>query len=152
MTTPAGTRVERAQDRFDRLVVVAAGLAILGVGLQLTGSGGVHSVGVGLAGLSWAIFAADATVMISISPAPLDWARGHRLELVLLVVTFPAWPLLLHRLLLLELTPALTVLEAAKLAKLVKAASAVHVRGRGPVLAGFVIVLAAAVGVLVLWR
>jgi hypothetical protein len=64
------------------------------------------------------------------------------------------WPLLLHRLLLLELLPALTVLEAAKLAKLVKVAYALR-RQRGSSIGGrfaaaIVLIAAVAVAVFVL--
>jgi hypothetical protein len=138
-------RAARAQDVFDRLIVVAAGLAITGVALQLVKAEPLHAIGLVVAGLSWLIFAADAAVMLSVSPDAAAWARGHRLDLALLAVTFPLWPVLLHDLLLLELTPALTLFEAAKLAKLAKAAGAVHIRARDRMVA--VVVLGAAVGV-----
>ncbi len=156
MTDPTSRRsVERAgraQDLFDRLIVVTAGLAIGGVALQLVKTGPAHTIGVIAAGLSWLIFAADALVMLRVSPNPASWARGHLLDLSLLAVTFPLWPLLLHRLLVLELAPAFTLLEAAKLAKLVKAAGAVHLRARGRFIAGVVLAAALGVGALVIWH
>jgi voltage-gated potassium channel len=117
----------RWQDRFDRVVLATALTAIVGVALQTAEeSGPVHILGLVAAWVAWLGFALDATVMLSVSPQPGRWARGHAFELALVVLTCPVWPLLLYRLLLLELLPALTVLEAAKLAKLVKVAYALR--------------------------
>ena len=71
-----------------------------------------------------------------------------------MVTTFPLWPLLAGQLLLLELLPALTVLESSKLAKLAKAARAVRRgrSGRGEPLAALILLSAAATGLLVLLR
>ena len=72
----------------------------------------------------------------------------------MLGATFPLWPLLAHRLLVLELLPALTLLEVAKLAKLAKVARAVRARGSGSgaarAVTGTVLLAAAAAGWLVL--
>lgn len=145
----------RWQDRFDQVILAAAATAVLGVALQTgAATGPVHTIGLVAAWLAWFAFAADAVVMLSVSPDPRRWARGHAFDLALMVLTCPLWPILLHRLLLLELLPALTVLEAAKLAKLVKVAYALR-RHRGSPSYGWfigaiVLVAAAAVGVAVL--
>jgi hypothetical protein len=143
------------QDRFDRIVLVTAATAIAGVALQtIAKTGPVHILGLVAAWLAWLGFAADAAVMLSVSPQPGRWARGHLFELVLVVLTCPIWPIVLYRLLLLELLPALTVLEAAKLAKLVKVAYALRRHrgspGRGRFAAAFLLVAAVAVAVFVL--
>jgi hypothetical protein len=109
------------QDRLDRLVLAAGVVAIVGVALQTGDKSGLgHDIGLACAVLSWLAFALDVGVMISLSPRPGQWLRSHRLELVLLVLTCPLWAVLLYDLLWLELLPALTVLDAAKLAKLFK--------------------------------
>lgn len=111
-------------------------------------------MGLGAAWLAWLGFTADATVMLSVSPRPGQWARGHLFDLALVILTCPIWPILLHRLLLLELTPALTVLEAAKLAKLVKVAYALRRHqgspSRGRITAAILLIAAAVVAALVL--
>ncbi len=145
----------RWQDRFDRIVLVTAATAIVGVALQTVAKDGVvHVLGLVGAWAAWLGFAVDASVMLSVSPHPRRWARGHVFELLLVVLTCPLWPILLYRLLLLELLPALTVLEAAKLAKLVKAAYALrrhHGRpGRGRVAATLLVVAALVVAIFVL--
>ena len=147
----------RWQDRFDRVVLVTAAAAIIGVALQtIAKSGPLHVLGLAAAWLAWLGFAIDATVMLSVSPQPGRWARGHAFELALVVLTCPLWPILLYRLLLLELLPALTVLEAAKLAKLVKVAYALRrhrgAPGRGRLAAAIVLVAAAVVAVFVVRR
>jgi hypothetical protein len=114
-------RADRWQDRFDRWVLAAAIIAIVGVALQTASKHGpIHLVGLIAVTVTWLIFVVDAAVMLTISPQPAKWARGHAFELVLLVLTFPLWPLLLNRLVLLELLPAFAVFEVAKLAKLAK--------------------------------
>jgi hypothetical protein len=154
---------EQWQDRFDRLVLATAIVAIVGVALQtLARHGPLHVLGLIAAGLSWLVFALDAIVMLSVSPSPARWARGHGLELTLLVLTCPLWPVLLYRLLLLELLPALTVLEAAKLAKLAKVVYALRPNrrsrragttpGRGRLDAAIVLIAAVAVAVVVVRR
>jgi voltage-gated potassium channel len=145
----------RWQDRFDRVILVAAASAVVGVALQtMAANGPVHAIGLVMAWLAWLGFAIDAVVMLSVSPRPALWARGHAFDLALVVLTCPLWPILLTRLLLLELLPALTVLEAAKLAKLAKVAYALR-RHRGSatlgrVIAVIVLVAAASIAVFVL--
>ena len=151
----SGGRAEQWQDRFDRLLVAASVAAVLGVALQtLTPYGPLHTVGTVVSAASWSAFAVDAAVMLAVSPRPGAWARSHAFELVVLVVACPLWPALFYDALVLQLAPALTVLEATKLAKLVKVARTVRSRGDGRlggrVLAGVVLVLAAAVAVLIL--
>jgi hypothetical protein len=137
----------RWQDRLDRLVLVSAATAVAGVALQtLEKSGPLHIVGLIAGAVGWLIFGVDAAIMLAVSPEPRRWARRHALELVLLVVTCPLWPWLFYRLLVLELTPSLTVLDTAKLAKLVKVARAVQQRGSGRLagrIAAIAIILAA---------
>jgi hypothetical protein len=145
----------RWQDRFDDVILAAAALAIVGVAWQtIAKTGPVHTLGLVTAWLAWLGFTADAAVMLSVSPQPGQWARGHAFDLALVVLTCPIWPILLHRLVLLELLPALTVLEAAKLAKLVKVAYALRRhRGspsRGRITAAILLVAAAGVAVFVL--
>lgn len=143
----------RWQNRFDQIVLVTAATAIIAVALQtIEKSGTVHVLGLVAAWLAWFGFAADATVMLSVSPQPGRWARGHIFELVLVGLTCPLWPVLLYRLLLLELLPALTVLEAAKLAKLIKVAYALRRHRDSPVAGRFAaaVLLVAAAGVALL--
>jgi hypothetical protein len=157
MIRPPRTRpaADRWQDRLDRLVLATALTAIVGVALQtLAKHGPVHVLGLIAAVAAWLVFATDASVMLSVSPEPGRWARGHAFELVLLVLTCPLWPVFFYRLLVLELLPALTVLEAAKLAKLVKVAYALRRRrgnpGRGRIEVAVVLLAALAVGLLVI--
>jgi voltage-gated potassium channel len=150
-------RAGRWQDRFDRVVLVTAATAIVGVALQtIARSGPLYVLGLVAAWLAWLGFAIDAGVMLSVSPQPGRWARGHAFELALVVLTCPVWPILLYRLLLLELLPALTVLEAAKLAKLVKVAYALRrhrgAPGRGRIAAAIVLVAAVVVAAFVVRR
>jgi hypothetical protein len=145
----------RWQDRFDQILLSTSATAIAGVALQTVAKDGpVHGLGLVAAWLAWFGFAVDATVMLSLSPQPGRWARGHIFELVLVVLTCPVWPILAYRLLLFELLPALTVLETAKLAKLVKVAYALNRRRGsariGRVMAALVVATAVVVGVFVL--
>jgi hypothetical protein len=82
--------------------------------------------------------------MLSVSPTPAAWARSHAFDLVLLVLTWPLWALAAKDVLVIELAPAFTVLEATKLVKLVKVARAAHLRASGP--AGRAIAVAVLVG------
>ena len=156
---PPPTRSAQAaadwQERFDVVVVAAAVGAVIGVALQvLAGSGAVRLVGGLLVAASWLAFLVDVVVMLAVSPQPARWARSHAFELALVVTTFPLWPLLAGQLLLLELLPALTVLESSKLAKLAKTARAVRRgrSGRGEPLAALILLSAVATGLLVLLR
>lgn len=145
----------RWQEVFDGVVVVAAAGAVVGVALQtLAGTGPVRILGGLLVAGSWLAFLVDVMVMLAVSPQPARWARGHAFELVLVVTTFPLWPLLAVQLLLLELLPALTVLESAKLAKLAKVARAVGRDGvgAGRTLAVAILAAAAATALLVVLR
>lgn len=145
----------RWQDVFDGVVVVAAAGAVAGVALQtLAGAGPLRILGGSLVAGSWLAFLIDVLVMLAVSPQPARWARGHALELVLVVTTFLLWPLLAGQLLLLELLPALTVLESAKLAKLAKVARAVGRDGAGArrPLAAVILSAAAATALLVVLR
>ena len=147
-------RAELWQERFDRLVVVASVLAVVGVALQTIKLSDVWPwLGMSASIASWLLCAADAAIMLTVAAEPRTWARSHAFELVVLVAACPLWPIFFYDLLVLQLTPALTVLEATKLAKLVKVARTMRPRstGRtgGRLLAAAVILSAVAVGVLV---
>lgn len=151
MPRPA-VRAASAQDRLDWLVLVAVVVAIVGVALQTVAEHGLgHDIGLACATLSWLAFVLDVGVMLRVSAQPENWLATHRLELALLVFTCPLWPVLFYNLLWLELLPALTVLQAAKLAKLIKVGLIVCGR-RGaparvrPVVAAVVLTAAVVVG------
>ena len=115
-------RAQVWQDRFDGLVLVAAGLAVAGVALQVAHlSRATDALGFVISWGAWLILAINALVMLRVVPDRSEWAWSHAFELIVLVVAFPAWALLLPQLAVLELSPAVTVLEAAKLAKLAEA-------------------------------
>lgn len=143
-------RAARWQRRFDGWVLLAAVISVLGVALQLLPSAW-HPAGLVLSWLAWATFAAEAVLMLLVSPAPARWARSHLFDLAVIVLACPAWQLLLYDLLLAELVPALTVLETVKLAKLVKSARVVRRRLSGqawqPAAVAVMLVATAAVAV-----
>ena len=122
------------QDRSDRCLVIASVLAVGGVNLQ-----GHHlstlldGLGFAAAAASWVIFAAVTVRTLRVVPDRAAWARSHAFELVVLIVAFPLWPLLFRDLMVLQLSPALTVLEATKLAKLAKVVRTVRRRDGGRV-------------------
>ena len=138
----------RWQERLDGAIVAAALLAVIAVALQTT-HGHAKLAGEILSWAVWAVFALEAAVMLAVSPAPLAWVRGHAVDLLVLLFAWPLWPLIAHDLLVAEVAPAVTVLEATKLAKLLKAAKAVD-RRAGRALAAAVLLAALAVAVLVL--
>jgi hypothetical protein len=132
--------------------VAVAPLALVGVALQ-TGHGHAKLIGAALSWTVWAVFALQAAVMLSISPSPASWARGHAFDLAVLVLTWPVWALAARDILVVEVAPALTLLEATKLVKLAKVARAVHLRASGTAGRAFavgVVLAAAAVAALVL--
>ncbi len=129
---------------------MAAAAAVVAVGLQTIGSGGpLYVLSLALAVLAWLVFVVDAVVMLAVSESRWAWARSHWFDLSLLVVTAPWVIVVAHRWLALELLPAFTVLEAAKLAKLAKIVRFLHTRGTGRLGARIVaaVVLLAAIGV-----
>jgi hypothetical protein len=117
---------ERAawQRRLDRAVVVAALVALPTAVL--------HIAGVKFAGAEavlwvvWATFLADAVGGMAIAEDPVAWARGHRLELFVLVVAFPLWPHLAPDYYYLELAPALEIGKVVAGAKILKAVLALR--------------------------
>ncbi len=132
--------------------MIAAPIAVVAVALQ-TGHGTTKVIGVVLMWGVWLVFALQAAVMLSVSPIPAAWARGHAFDLAVLVLTWPLWALAAKDVLVIELAPAFTVLEATKLVKLMKVARAAHVRASDPTgraIAAVVLVGAVAVAVLVL--
>lgn len=75
---------------------------VTGVALQvLAGSGTLKLVGGLLVVASWLAFLVDVVVMLAVSPQPARWARGQAVELVVVIVvtTFPLWPLVAGQLL-----------------------------------------------------
>jgi hypothetical protein len=118
-----------------------------------TGHGTTKVIGTVLIWGVWLVFGVQAVVMLRVSPDPRAWARGHAFDLIVLVVTWPVWALAAKDVLVVELAPALTVLEATKLVKLAKVARAAHLRATnagGRVIAAFVLLGAVGVGYLVL--
>jgi len=114
--------VERWQARFDVALAAAAIAAVIGVALQVHDvHDGAYDAGAGILWVVWLIFALDVAVMLRIHPSPRAWARSHWFEITVVVVSFPVWPIIAYGLLVIELAPALTVFDAVKLAKLVKA-------------------------------
>ncbi|HVX47374.1 MAG TPA: hypothetical protein VHC49_26010 [Mycobacteriales bacterium] len=144
-------RSERWQSRFDGGVLGAAVGSVLGVALQLA-SGGWHTAGLVLSWVAWSVFVAEAVVMPVLSPAPARWLRGHWLDLLIMLVACPAWPLLFYDLLVAELAPALTFLDAVKLAKLAKSVRVVRIRLGGPAAVTVMLVVTVAVAVEVVRR
>ena len=130
-------------------MVVAAGLALVAVVLQVVGHGSWHTVGVALSWAVWVVFLLDAAVLLAVHPRPGRWARGHWFELVVLVVAFPLWPQVIPRVTEAEILPALDLLKAAKLAKLAKAVRLVRHRSASRGLVVAVVLIAIAVAVLV---
>ncbi len=130
-------------------MVVAAGLALVAVVLQVVGHGPWHTVGLALSWAVWAVFLLDAAVLLAVHPRPGRWARGHWFELVVLVVAFPLWPQVVPRVTEAEILPALDLLKAAKLAKLAKAVRLVRHRSASRGLVVAVVLAAVAVAVLV---
>ncbi len=140
-------RTRRWQDRFNSLLLIAALLAVTGVALQVAHfSRATDIIGFVTASAGWVIFAANAIVMVRVSDRRWKWIWSHTFELIVVVVAFPAWPLVVAHLTVLELVPAVTVLEAAKLAKLAEALRVVRRReqvGVIPVGAAAVVVILA---------
>jgi hypothetical protein len=139
------------QSRLDTALAVAACGAIVGVALQTLGSGTVADIGWAINWVVWAMFVADVAVMLAISPDRPAWIRGHLPGLAVIVVSCPLWALLAYDLLLAELVPSLTILQATKLAKLIHVVRIHELRGLATrVPAGLVLVAAAAVAVAVI--
>jgi hypothetical protein len=114
---------------------------VVAVALQM-GHGDSKLIGTVLSWGVWLVFALQAAVMLTVSPSPGAWARGHAFDLVVLLLTWPVWTLAAKEVVVVELAPTLTLLEATKLVKLVKVARAVHLRAEGTagrVLAGLVV-------------
>ena len=151
----AATRAQRWQELFDECILAAAVTAIVAVALQsFAKTGPLHIIGVVLAIAAWLVFVLDAAVMLTLVDRRAQWARSHWFDLLLLVLTCPFLIQLAGRALLLELLPAFTVLEAAKLAKLAKIIRLMRHRGSGraggTAIAALVVAGALIVGVLVL--
>lgn len=143
-------RAEHLEARLDGPVVAASAVALVAVVLQVARHDGPgHTVGLALSWAVWAVFLADAVVLLAVHPEPGRWARGHWFEITVLVVAFPLWPQAFPRVTGIEVAPAFDLLKAAKLAKVAKAARLVHYRGRSRPLAVLVVVAAVGVGVFV---
>ncbi|WP_375493493.1 hypothetical protein [uncultured Jatrophihabitans sp.] len=112
-----GTRAGRRE----HAILVACLLAVAGVVLQaLPLSTGAAITGAALDGSSWVIFGVVTTCQLQAVTDRARWATEHTLDLTILAVACPLWPALLPELMLVELAPALTLLDSIKLAKLVK--------------------------------
>ncbi|HEY2637293.1 MAG TPA: hypothetical protein VGI54_07900 [Solirubrobacteraceae bacterium] len=115
--------------------------------------GPAKDVGYALAWVVWIVFAAEAAIMLTVTPERGAWARHHWLELAVLVVAWPLWAKAAHDLLELELLPVVTLLQAAKLAKLAKAVRVLRRRAPQTAATGaaaLVLLVAVAVAVRVL--
>lgn len=147
----SAARAARWQDRFDEIIVAAGVAAVVAVALQTAGDPAEKDAGLALSWLVWIVFALEAAVMLRVTPSPAGWARHHRFELVVVVLVFPGWQAVAHDFLATEVLPALTLLEAAKLAKLAKAVRVVR-RRAPPAVAGALAALVVAAAAIVAWR
>jgi hypothetical protein len=120
--------MERLQRRLDRVVLTAAVVAVPVALAGILGSHDTFTFAVSVA--VWLVFLAEATIMLRVSPSAAAWARTHKLELTVLVLAFPLWPLLATKLYYLELAPALEIGKLVKVAKVVKAVRIVRRRRR----------------------
>ena len=135
-TDPRGARWER---RLRTPVLAAAWLAIPTVLLYFSSlTGWVAIVAVTLAWGIWAVFLAEAVIMLSVVADRGAWARGHLFGLVILVATFPLLTSILEGLLAARALSSvqglrvLQVLYLAKAAKLIKSAMILRRSGQAP--------------------
>lgn len=133
---PRGARWEK---RLERPVLAAAWLALPVVFLSFSKVSGVWAaVTVGAAWAIWAIFLAEAIIMLAVAQDRRAWARGHVFGLVILAVTFPLLTKLLEALLAARALSSvqglrvLQVLYVAKALKILKSVLIVRGKGRAP--------------------
>jgi hypothetical protein len=113
---------ETALERFDRQndwVLLVAALAVIPVILiEQSHAGESWKTGAAVANwVIWALFAVEAAVMLAFSPDRRGWARGHKLELAVVVLTPPVLPPGLQSLRVLRLLRLLRLAVFLKLAR-----------------------------------
>jgi hypothetical protein len=145
-------RAARWEARFRTPIVVAA-LAVLPLlALSLSHPHGVWAT-VETAGhwIVWLTFATEVAVMLCVVRSRREWAAGHRLELLVVVVSTPLLPIALAAVPALRLLLVFKTLKLAKVIKLAKLGKSVRVvrrklglTGGASVALGFVALLLAA--------
>lgn len=127
------------EKRLEGPVLTAAWLALPVVFLSFsTVDGPWAAVTVGAAWVIWAVFLAEAVIMLSVVRDRRAWARGHVFGLVILAVTFPLLTKLLEALLAARALTSvqglrvLQVLYVAKALKILKSVLIVRGSGRLP--------------------
>ena len=133
---PRGARWEK---RLEGPVLTAAWLALPVVFLSFsTVDGPWATVTVLAAWVIWAVFLAEAVIMLSVAADRRAWARGHVFGLLVLAVTFPLLTKLLEALLAARALTSvqglriLQVLYVAKALKILKSVLIVKGKGRAP--------------------
>jgi len=119
-------RDERWERRLQPLVIAAA-LAVLPLlALSLTHPHGIwHTVEQAGHWAVWTVFCAETVIMLSITRDRGAWARKHRFELLVVVVSSPLVPLAL------AVAPAVRLLVIAKAFKTLKLAKAIKIAKLG---------------------
>jgi voltage-gated potassium channel len=107
-------RSERWEHRFELPVVVAAlaTIPLLVLEQQHLSSPGGTLVRIGN-WLVWAVFAAEAVVLLSVASSRRAWLKGHPLDVAIVLFTIPAIP---------GAVPALRVLRVVRLLRLARLA------------------------------
>jgi voltage-gated potassium channel len=118
----AVTLDEARLDRFDELndwVLFPAAIAVIPVILiEQSHASESWKAAAGIANwIIWLLFAAEAAVMLALSPARGRWARGHKLELAVVILTPPVLPPGLQSLRVLRLLRLLRLAAAVKLSR-----------------------------------
>jgi voltage-gated potassium channel len=113
---------EARLDRFDELndwVLLPAAIAVIPVILiEQSHASESWKAAAGVANwVIWLLFAAEAIVMLGLSPARRRWAREHKLELAVVVLTPPVLPPGLQSLRVLRLMRLLRLAAAVKLSR-----------------------------------
>jgi voltage-gated potassium channel len=115
VSTPKHTRLERW---FDYILMVAAVAVVPVILVEQSRAGTVAKHGAWIANWAiWATFAAEAAIMLVISADRRAWARGHKLELAVVVLTPPALPAGLQSLRVLRLLRLLRLAVVVKLSR-----------------------------------
>lgn len=113
---------EARLDRFDELndwVLFPAAVAVIPVILiEQSHASESWKTAAGIANwVIWLLFAAEAAVMLALSPARGRWAREHKLELAVVILTPPVLPPGLQSLRVLRLLRLLRLAAAVKLSR-----------------------------------
>lgn len=91
--TQRQTRSERVQTRFEWPVIVAALLTIPIIVIQESHFGSPwRQIATALNWATWAVFAAEVIVMLSIVPDRRKWIRAHWIDVAVTVITPPFVP------------------------------------------------------------